>query len=66
MIQCFSTIETWMRILHGCLKRLKNQNVIKETLLLSTHKVNAIELKVIKKWQPLYSQSRGPVLKTTG
>ena len=31
MIQCFSTIETWMRILHDLLKRLKNQKVIKET-----------------------------------
>ena len=33
MIQCFNTLKTWMRILHGQLKRLKIQNVIKETLL---------------------------------
>ena len=49
MIQCFSTIETWMRILHGYLKRLKNQNVLKEALLLSIHTVNVTELRSNKK-----------------
>ena len=30
MMQRFSTIKTWMRIMHGRLKRLKNQNMIKK------------------------------------
>ena len=33
-----------MRVLHGQLKRMKNQDVIKETSLLPPHTVNAIEL----------------------
>ena len=44
MIQYFSTIKSWMRILYGKLKRLKNQNVIKQTLLFLPHTANAIEL----------------------
>ena len=45
----FSTINTRMRTLHGKLKRLKNENVIKKTLLppplpQHTHTVNANEL----------------------
>ena len=42
MMQCFNTRKTWMRILPGQLKRLKNQNVIEETF--PPHTVNAIEL----------------------
>ena len=30
MMHCFSTIKTWMRIMHGRLRRLKNQNMIKK------------------------------------
>ena len=33
MIRCFSTTKSSMRILHDKLQRLKNQNVIKKTLL---------------------------------
>ena len=44
MIHCFSTIKSWMRILYGQLKRLKNQNGIKQTLLTPTQAVNAVEL----------------------
>ena len=61
MIQCFSTIKTRMRVLSGYLKRLKNQNVIKETLLFSPTTVNAqLSCKVIKKWQPPISISTSP------
>ena len=47
-----------MRTLHGKLKRLKNENVIKKTLLppplpQHTHTVNPNDCKVIKKGHPI-------------
>ena len=50
--QCFSTIKTWMRILHDWLKKLKNWKVIKETLLFLQTKYIWLNSNVIKKWQP--------------
>ena len=42
-----------MRVLHGWLKRLNNQDVIKETLLPpSSTQYMQLNCKVIKKWQP--------------
>ena len=52
MIPGFSTIKIWTRILHGWLKRLKIQKVIKEILLLCHTQQMWLNCKVTKKWQP--------------
>ena len=48
IIQYFSTIKIWMRTLHGSLRRWKNWNVIKETLLfLYTYCKSVLKIKFL-------------------
>ena len=44
MIPGFSTIKTWMRILHGKTHKTENLKSYKGTLLSPNHIVNMIEL----------------------